>query len=1228
MFILSKLSLANRAVVALITVIVAAFGFLSVGSLKQELIPSIEIPSAAIVTSYPGASPEVVDSQVSSVIENAVIGLEGLESTTATSTTGLSVLRVSFQFGTTSETAQERLNAAIASIDAQLPADANPRVISGSFDSVPIIVLAIADLDGDNERIGATLEQVAPNLFRQVEGIRDVVVSGAKQKRINLEIDQRALAAAGLSQQSINQALQANGLVLPVGSLNDDEGSIAIQMGSAVETVEQIESLPLISQNPQPGASVVTIGDVADVSYEDAPITSIARTNGRESLAVSFTKTPDGNSVAVSNGVQDLVPELEAALGGNVSVVTTFDQAPFIEKSIKDLTVEGLLGLTFAVIVILVFLLSIKSTIITAISIPTSVLITFIGLQSADYSLNLLTLGALTISIGRVVDDSIVVIENINRHLSYGEKRKKAVLTAVKEVAGAITASTITTVAVFLPIALVDGLVGELFRPFAFTAGIALLASLLVSLTIVPVLAYWFLRMPKRLQAIKAENPKNFEKKQRVAEEEREKRGVLQRVYLPILNGTRNHPFVTLTAAVLLLAYTFSLVPLLKTNFIDGGGSNQFSARVEMPASSSLEEQDVAATQVENDIAALPGVEVVQTTIGSAADGRVAFGARATGISINVIVSDDYEVSEVRDEVLRLTPPEGAEITVSTGGGFGSSETIDIQVLAADNDLLTQAVDDLVTGLQGVDNVTSITSTLEADERVLEIIVDREKAAEYLLTETVVSGIVASQLRPQPLGQVRIEGEETSIYVAGQEAPESIDEIRAIQIPTFQGLVRLDSIASVEEILKPTSITSERGNRTARVSLAPEGDDLGAITAAITERFETIELPVGVEASIGGAAADQAESFEQLGLALLAAVAIVYIVMVATFGSLIQPLLLLISIPFAAIGALGLLILTDTALGVPALIGMLMLIGIVVTNAIVLIDLVNQYRRQGRSVEDSLVSGARQRLRPILMTALATIFALTPMAFGLTGDSGFISQPLAIVVIGGLVSSTLLTLILVPTLYWLVEGRKERKVIRIKRRAAKAEAKAAKKEAKLAKKEAGKAASEQPAAAVAAPMVVTTVIEPEQAPEVVTGAIEPDPEPAPQEPQASTPVIEAVVETMVEQVDEVVLEEIPASDFERALLNDVPPLAWSDDTEIQTAADIEIDDESSMRWSEEPAPQAPAAADPNAGLPEFLTQEIPLIQEASESKRDKRRREKAERKAQKKAARDSRHAND
>jgi len=1173
LFLLSKLSLANRAVVALVTVIIAAFGVLSLGSLKQELIPSIEIPSAAIVTSYAGASPEVVDEQVSVPIENAILSLENLESTTVTSTTGLSVIRVSFAFGTTTAQANERLNNAISKVQGSLPQGAEPQVLSGSFDSVPIIVLAVSANDGDNEAIGKELAQSAPSIFQQVDGVRDIAVSGAITKQINLTLNQFRLASAGLSQRDIATALTANGLVLPVGTLVDDAGSIAIQMGSAVNTVEAIESLPLVSGS---SSSVVTIGDVADVVYEDSPVTSIARTNGKPSLAVAITKTPDANTVAVSKGVQDLIPELEVALGGDVTIVTTLDQAPFIEKSIKDLTTEGLLGLTFAVIIILIFLFSVKSTLITAISIPTSVLITFIGLQTADYSLNILTLGALTIAIGRVVDDSIVVIENINRHLSYGEPRKKAVLTAVREVSSAITASTITTVAVFLPIALVGGLIGELFRPFAFTVAIALLASLLVSLTIVPVLAYWFLRMPKRLVALKEADPNKFEKKQRHAEEEREKKALLQRGYLPLLNGTRRHPWLTLFASVLILGYTFSLVPQLKTNFIDGAGSSQFIARLEMPASTTFEDQDKAADELEQQILEVEGVTVVQSTVGSAADGRVAFGSAAQGISITVQVGEEFEVEAIKSQILELEVPKDADLTISSGAGFGSSETIDIDVASSDNELLQEAVDLITAEMDGVANTSGVTSTLDADERVLEIVVDREKAAKLGFTETQVTGIVAAQLRPSPIGRVGIEGEDVSVYVAGTDLPESIDEIKALVIPSFTGLVRLDSIASVEEVLKPTSITSKEGNRTAKVSVAPEGDDLGAITVDITAKLEAIELPAGVTATIGGAAADQAESFEQLGLALLAAIAIVYVVMVATFGSLIQPLLLLVSIPFAATGALGLLLLTDTPLGVPALIGMLMLIGIVVTNAIVLIDLVNQYRKEGLSVEDSLISGARQRLRPILMTALATIFALTPMAIGLTGDSGFISQPLAIVVIGGLFSSTLLTLLLVPTLYWLVEGRKERKAIRVKRREAKAAKRAEKKQAKAETK-----------TLVAAPV--------------------------------------AIAEVASEEVSEDAIADAIAESFTPAQPAETPNLSWS-----ITQDEVELDSEATMRWNEAKTETAPIAAiQPADESLDFLTSENPIV--SGPSKQDlkaQKKAEKADRKAQKKAAKNSRHSGD
>jgi len=1212
---ISRLSLANRAVVALITLIVGVFGLLSVGNLKQELIPSIEIPSAAIVTAYPGASPEVVDSQVSVIIENAVIGLEGLESTTVTSSTGLSVLRVSFAFGTTTTDATERLNSAISAIEASLPADVSPRVISGSFDSVPIIVLAISANNGDNEALSAELDKIAPSVFQQVDGIRDIAVSGGKQKRLNLKLNQVALAQNGLSQRDISTALSANGLVLPVGSLTDAAGSISIQMGTAVDTVSLVEALPLISATPNPESlGVVTIGDVATVTYEDAPITSIARTNGNETLAISITKTPDGNSVDVSQGIQDLIPELKTALATDVTVVTIFDQAPFIEESIKDLTVEGLLGLSFAIIVILIFLLSFKSTIITAISIPTSLLITFIALQFADYSLNLLTLGALTIAIGRVVDDSIVVIENINRHLSYGEERVKAVLAGVKEVAVAITASTITTVAVFLPIALVSGLVGELFRPFAFTVSIALLASLLVSLTIVPVLAYWFLRMPKRLVKAKEADPIGFEANQREIEEQREKRSLLQRGYIPVLNGTKNHPWVTLTAAVLILGYTLSLVPLLKTNFIDGGGSNQFNAQLSMPSNATLEEQDKASADLENQIMAIEGVEVVQSTIGtSGSDGRVAFGGSASGIRITVTAQENADVDVIQTEVLRLEGPAGSEITVSTGGGFGSSDTIDIQVLASDPALLQESVNSLVTGLADIENVSSITTTLDADQRVLEVVVDREKAARYLLAETTVTGIVASQLRPSALGTVSIEGKDADVYISGAKAPESIDEIKALSIPTLQGIIRLDSIATVTEVLKPTSITSERGNRTAIVSLAPIGEDLGAISADITESLALIELPAGAEATIGGAAADQAESFNQLGTALLAAIAIVYIVMVATFGSLIQPLLLLVSIPFAAIGALGLLLITDTALGVPALIGMLLLIGLVVTNAIVLIDLVNQYRKKGRSVEDSLVAGARQRLRPILMTAFATIFALTPLALGVTGNSGFISKPLAIVVIGGLVSSTLLTLILVPVLYWLVEGRKERKVIRINRRLGKKEARSAK---KLAAAKSTIAASDSP------PITTSSVL---------TDTL-PNPEPVQKEPVQETPAPEKPVpetpaqeEVGHKQAVEDSITDAPEQTFQPATASPAPSLAWTEEP-----SEVELDDESSMTWDEPeiPVKPAPAVSGSAAEMPAIQADEEEAAPLTKKQLKAARKKAKQDRKDQIKAAKNPRHSND
>ncbi|MFM5968414.1 MAG: efflux RND transporter permease subunit, partial [Micrococcales bacterium] len=582
---LAKLSLNNRSVVALATAIIAMFGFVSLGSLKQELIPSFETPQAAIVTTYIGASPEVIDKQVSQVIDNAVRQQDGLVSSTTTSQANISIVRVEFEYGTATAKVKENLASALASVQGTLPSEATPKILSGSFDSVPIIALGVSSKTGDNEQLGKLLNDVAVPLVAAIPGVRDVTLTGTIEKRINLTLKQSVLTANGLSQQSIVSALQANGFVLPAGTLDDKDGSISIEAGTPVNPLKDCENLPLIGsktittttaggstgQLPSnllgqlgglsgltggstgslsgslggfkipTGTTTTTtsttalrIKDVATVKYENAPVTNIARVNGKQALSISIVKTQDANTVAVSHAVEKLIPELQQKLG-NVEITTVFDQAPYVEKSLENLTTEGLLGLGFAIAVILLFLMSVRSTIVTAISIPTSVLITFIGLNTFGYSLNLLTLSALTIAIGRVVDDSIVVIENINRHLSYGEPKKKAILRSVREVAGAITAATITTVAVFLPIALVSGLVGELFRPFSWTFTIALVASLFVSLTIVPVLAYWLLKAPAQVEFKTEAAAVKHAKEVREAEEARERKSLLQRGYLPVL---------------------------------------------------------------------------------------------------------------------------------------------------------------------------------------------------------------------------------------------------------------------------------------------------------------------------------------------------------------------------------------------------------------------------------------------------------------------------------------------------------------------------------------------------------------------------------------------------------------------------------------------------------------------------------------------------------------------
>ncbi|MCP3802952.1 efflux RND transporter permease subunit [Allokutzneria sp. A3M-2-11 16] len=1007
---LARFSLANRGLIALIALAITGFGAWAVPALKQQMLPDLELPTISVVAPYPGSAPAIVESQVTIPIERAVRNVAGVTETTAFSRSGSATVQITFEYGTAVSAITGEVERAVTRIATQLPENVTPRVVAGSTSDLPVVQLA-ASGGSDEQALATALRQnVLPEL-QGIEGVREAALTGARDPRITITPDTAKMLRAGLTSPSVSNALKANGITVPGGTLTENGKSSSVSVGGAFSSVDDLENLPLTPAQAtgRPGTAV-KLGDVATVEQGLADSTTLTRTNGRASLGVGVTAGPDGNAVAISHAVNDKLPQLRAALGQGAALTVVFDQAPFVERSIEGLTTEGLLGLVFAVLVILVFLFSVRSTLVTAVSIPLSVLIALIALWMGEYSLNMLTLGALTIAVGRVVDDSIVVLENIKRHLGYGEAKGAAITTAVGEVAGAVTSSTLTTVAVFAPIAVVGGMVGQLFAPFALTVTVALLASLVVSLTIVPVLAYWFLK------------PATGDREEA---EEKERNGVLQRSYVPVLRWSVTHRATVLLIAGGIFVGTLALVPGLKTNFIGGDGQNTLSIKQEMPVGTSLATTDAAAKKIEGVLGQVKGVQSYQATIGGGGGGLPGFGGPGGSTSATFSVTTDVAADQAaieKDLRTRISAlMEVGKVSVgAAGGGFDGSK-LEVVVQGPDDAALARATEQVRGTVAETPGTTDVASNLTADAPLVDVRVDRQAAARAGLTEAAVGQVVGEALRGTTLSKVVVNGTEQEVVLRGSATPSSVDSLKALQVPTLAGPVRLDSLAEVETATGPTQLSRVDGTRSATVTATATGSDLGATSAELAKRLEALKLPAGSSFEIGGATSQQQDAFADLGVALVAAVVLVFLVMVATFHSLVQPLILLVSVPFAATGALGLLLVTGTPLGVPALIGLLMLVGIVVTNAIVLIDLINHYRAQGLGATEAIVEGGRHRLRPILMTALATIGALTPMALGLTGGGGFISQPLAVVVIGGLVSSTLLTLVVVPVLYAVVD---------------------------------------------------------------------------------------------------------------------------------------------------------------------------------------------------------------
>lgn len=1020
---LSRFSLAQQALIGLMSIIALAFGAIAIPQLKQQLLPTIELPMVSVIAPYQGASPDVVEKQVVEPIEDNLEAVDGISGVTSTASEGNALIMASFDYGNDSARIVADVQQAVNRARVQLPDDVDPQVVAGSTDDIPTVVLAVTS-DKDQQALSDQLDRTVVPALKDIDGVGQVTVDGVQDLQVSVTPDDAKLAKAGLNTAALGQALQAGGATLPAGSFDEDGSNRTVQVGGGFTSLKQIQDLMVTGEG---GKKPVRLGDIATVEEEPARADSITRTDGKPSLAVSVTMDHDGSAVAVSDAVQDKLSGLRKDLGSGATLTVVSDQGPAVSKSIKGLTTEGALGLLFAVLVILVFLASIRSTLVTAVSIPLSVVLALIVLWTRSESLNILTLGALTIAIGRVVDDSIVVLENIKRHLGYGEERQEAILKAVREVAGAVTSSTLTTVAVFLPIGLTGGMVGELFGSFSLTVTAALLASLIVSLTVVPVLSYWFLRAPKDVRGI---DPEEARRKA----EEKEARSRLQRLYVPVLRFATRRRLTSVAIAVVVLVGTFGMTPLLKTNFFDQGEQEVITVKQELKPGTSLAATDAEAKKVEKMLDGVKGVEDYQVTVGSSGFMAAFGGGTDTNqASYTVKVADSASFDDVQDGIEEgLGKLSGiGTTTVAAGDGFGSQD-LSVVVKSADAAVLREAAEEVRDAVAGLDDVTDVTSDLAQSVPRISVKAN-DKAAAAGFNDTTLGAAVAQAVRGTTSGKAILDDTERDVVIKSAKPAETLSELRSLSL----GAVKLGDIATVKLVDGPVSMTRIDGQRAATISAKPTGDNTGAVSADLTAKLDKLKLPAGATAAIGGVSEDQDDAFASLGLAMLAAIAIVFMLLVATFRSLIQPLILLVSIPFAATGAIGLLVITGTPMGVPSMIGMLMLIGIVVTNAIVLIDLINQYRKQGYGVVEAVVEGGRHRLRPILMTALATIFALLPMALGITGEGGFIAQPLAVVVIGGLITSTLLTLLLVPTLYAMVELRKER---RAKKKAAKREA--------------------------------------------------------------------------------------------------------------------------------------------------------------------------------------------
>jgi HAE1 family hydrophobic/amphiphilic exporter-1 len=1010
---LARLSLRFRTVTLLLVGLLLVTGMLALRSLNQELFPAFDVPYLVVTASQPGAGPEVVAEGVSRPIEQALQSTEGLRHVDSTSLEGLSIVTAQYEYGTAMADRERALRERLAA--GGLPEGVTPTVARFSPNSFPIYSVAVAGDPAVAERFVDT--ELRPALAG-IAGVAAVDKSGGSARVVAVVADPAKLAAVKLTPADLAAVLRQANLSLPVGGLAVAGTQLPVQVEGSTTSLAQVRALPLgpgLTTKTKGKSRPLTVGDVATVSAEDQGAgTTISRTDGQPSIGLDIVKTQSGNTVKIVDEVRDILRASNPPDG--VVLTEVVNQAPQIRESVSGLARDAVLGAIFAVLLILLFLRSVRSTFVAGVSIPLSLLVAFLLMKTEHITLNILTLGALSVAAGRVIDDAIVVLENIYRLLEQGMERTEAVILGTSQMVPAITASTITTVAVFLPLAFVGGIVGAVFVGFALTVTFALLASLLVAVTVVPVLAQSFLRQSRRIARAEGDT-------------------MLRRIYRRPLVWALHHRLVTVGLAFVLFVGSMTAAGHIPTNMFPAGKTQALRVSLAAAPGTSLGATSDKVASLERAIAGLAGVERYTSVIGTSDSALAAFSGGASGgpssAALTIDLTDDADAKALTKRVEALIPEAGlAGGVAEVGDSFGSSEMA-VTVTGKDFAAVSTGAGQVAEALGTVKNLEHVTSNVAGERPRLQVEIDPARTAGKGLRPETVSAAVRSALNPTPATTTVVDGEERQIVVAVD--PAAVAGAAALaKLPLAPGVV-LGDVASVRQASSATAVSRHDGVRSAEVKAIMTTSNTGQVAMDVEKALGKLHLPAGVATSLGGEAEMQKESFASLLTAMGIAVFLVYLAMVTAFGSLLTPFVILLALPLAMVGAFPALLITGRELGLPAMIGLLMLIGIVVTNAIVLLEFVERLRKEGRSTYEALVEGGQTRVRPIVMTAAATVFALMPLALGLS-EGALLSASLATVVIGGLVSSTLLTLIVIPVVYSLFEGGKRRVRRRMKRR--------------------------------------------------------------------------------------------------------------------------------------------------------------------------------------------------